>query len=632
MTELELLAPARNLECGIAAIDHGADAVYIGAEQFGARAAAGNSIDDIRRLCLYAHRFRAKVMVAVNTIVFDNELEATNRLLKQLKDAGVDAVIAQDMAVFEMAKAWHLPVHASTQTDNRSADKVVWLRDRGASRVVLARELALEDIAAIHRQVPEMELEVFVHGALCVSYSGLCYASQCFLHRSANRGTCAQFCRLAFDLVDATGRLIERKKHLLSLKDMNRLEELERLAEAGAVSFKIEGRLKDAGYVKNVTAAYSEKLDAIVRKHPDRYCRASLGRCHCSFTPDIQRSFNRGFTTYFLHGRTADVASFDTPKAVGQFVGHVKEVKRQTIRVAGICSFANGDGLCFMDADRQLVGFRVNRVEGNLLFPLKMPQGIRVGMSLYRNNDQNFEKSLAKSGGNRKIAVCMKVTEEGLSAKVEGRDIEVSLPFDTGFEQAVKSPVENIRAQMSKLGNTIFECTQVQVAPDFCSFIPSSVLTQYRRQLVERLEEVIMESAASDPSSSRLQDEHMSVLHSLKEPSQRAVTKNDMFAPTPYYRRYPYLYNIANARAKEIYAQCHLSPLREAYEVKAEPMAVLMQCRHCIRYSLGHCVKNGGSKADWKEPLYLVAGDGRRFRLEFDCGQCQMNVIHESFE
>ena len=343
MTPLELLAPAKNLECGIAAIDHGADAVYIGAPRYGARAAAGNSVDDIRRLCDYAHPFGVKVYVTVNTILYDNELEPTRQLLAELTQAGVDAILVQDMAVLQLAEDTGLCLHASTQTDNRTPEKVRWLHSLGFSRAVLARELSVDDIANIHAEVPDMELEVFVHGALCVSYSGLCYASQYCFRRSANRGECAQFCRMRFSLEDACGEVILRDRYLLSLKDMNQSNHLRELVEAGATSFKIEGRLKDAAYVKNVTAAYSLCLDAIIRQNPEQYCRASLGHCDYTFTPDLKRTFNRGFTNYFLHGRQPGIASFDTPKAIGEFVGTVKEIRSDSFNVAGVASFANGD-------------------------------------------------------------------------------------------------------------------------------------------------------------------------------------------------------------------------------------------------------------------------------------------------
>ena len=326
MRALELLAPAKNLKYGIAAIDHGADAVYIGAPRFGARAAVGNSIEDIRRLCDYAHPFGVKVYVTVNTIIYDQEIEETRLLLKDLETVGVDAILIQDMAVFQMLRGSSIGLHASTQTDNRTPEKVRWLRNIGFSRAVLARELSIEEIADIHRAVPDMELEVFVHGALCVSYSGICYASQYCFGRSANRGECAQFCRMKFSLQDAEGREVEHDRYMLSLKDMNQSDHILDLIEAGASSFKIEGRLKDISYVKNVTAAYSQRLNEIIRRFPDLYCRNSRGVCHYTFTPDLRKTFNRGYTTYFLKGRQPDIASFDTPKAMGEYVGVVKEL------------------------------------------------------------------------------------------------------------------------------------------------------------------------------------------------------------------------------------------------------------------------------------------------------------------
>ena len=384
MTPLELLAPAKNLACGMAAVDHGADAVYIGAQRFGARVAAGNSVEDIRQLCDYAHPYGVRVYVTVNTIIYDEELEETEQLIRQLEEIGVDAILVQDMGVLRMDLP-PIALHASTQTDNRTAGKVRWLRDLGFQRVVLARELSVSEIAAIHQEVPDMPLEVFVHGALCVSYSGLCYASQYCFGRSANRGACAQFCRMRFDLLDADGKELEHQRHLLSLKDMNLSDHLEELIEAGATSFKIEGRLKEVSYVKNVVAAYSQRLDAVIARHPDRYCRASQGHCTYSFTPNLNKTFNRGFTTYFLHGRQPDIFSPDTPKAMGEYVGYVKEIRRDSFNVAGTASFANGDGLCFINKERELEGFRVNRAEGNRLYPHEMPRHLHAGMALYRN-------------------------------------------------------------------------------------------------------------------------------------------------------------------------------------------------------------------------------------------------------
>ena len=400
MRTLELLAPAKNLECGIAAIDHGADAVYIGASRFGARAAAGNSIEDIASLCLHAHKYGAKVYVTVNTIIYEHELNDTMALVRQLAAIGVDALLVQDMGLAKLCRGI-IPLHASTQCDTRTKEKALWLRDHGMERVVLARELSTQEIRTIHDADPELQLEVFVHGALCVSYSGLCYASQYCFDRSANRGECAQFCRMKFNLIDADGKEIEHQRHLLSLKDLCQIDHLEELADAGACSFKIEGRLKDVAYVKNVVSAYSQQLNKLISRRPQEYCRASKGEVEYSFTPELKKTFNRGFTTYFLKGRQRDIVSFDTPKALGEYVGKVKEIRGNSFNVAGLAAFANGDGLCFINAQRELEGFRVNRAEGGRLFPLRMPAGLKPGMALYRNNDVAFERILAGTTAQR---------------------------------------------------------------------------------------------------------------------------------------------------------------------------------------------------------------------------------------
>ena len=609
MTALELLAPAKNLACGIAAIDHGADAVYIGASRFGARAAVGNSVDDIRQLCDYAHRFRAKVYVTVNTIVYDEELDATRQLLSELREAGVDAVLVQDMAVLTMCQ---LPLHASTQTDNRSVEKVRWLREQGFVRAVLARELSLEEIAAIHREVPDMELEVFVHGALCVSYSGICYASQHCFRRSANRGACAQFCRMPFSLVDADGKEVEHDRYLLSLKDMNQSDHLLELAEAGATSFKIEGRLKDISYVKNVTAAYSLQLNRIVSRYPDKYCRSSLGVCNYTFTPDLRKTFNRGYTTYFLQGRQLEIASFDTPKAVGEFVGTVKELRPDSFNVAGVSSFANGDGLCFYNG-HQLEGFRANRVVGNRIYPYRMPQGLKPGMRLYRNSDQEFERLLAKPSAERRIPIriSLQAIAEGfeLTATILSQSsalAPLTVSFTAEHQEAQKPPRENIIRQLSKLGDTIYVCSEVEIPADFNFFIPNSLLSEMRRSLTDHLQRLGMKTQT----------------HASAEAQEKATDRQATAVGTPPAYSYPYLYNISNRLSQTFYG----ANQQTAYELKGGA-GPIMQCRHCIRYSLGYCVKRGGKRPQWHEPLSLRLGDGRSFRLEFDCKNCQMNVF-----
>jgi len=621
---LELLAPAKNLECGKAAIDHGADAVYIGAQRFGARAAAGNSVADIAELCRYAHQFDAKVYVTVNTIIYDDELEDTRRLLEELQQSGVDAVLVQDMALLvsryevrgtryenssyadsnlaprtsHLVPRKNIEFHASTQTDNRTVEKVAWLRDLGFSRVVLARELSIDEIRAIHEAVPDVELEVFVHGALCVSYSGQCYASQYCFQRSANRGECAQFCRMQFDLLDADGRVIEHDRHLLSLKDMCQIDNLEALAEAGATSFKIEGRLKDVAYVKNVTAAYSERLNQIIRRHPDLYRRASRGHCRYSFTPNLQKTFNRGYTDYFARGRRPDIASFDTPKAMGEFVGTVKEIRRDSFTVAGTATFANGDGLCFLNRDRQLEGFRVNRVELNRLYPQRMPDGLRPGLRLYRNNDQEFDRLLSKPSAERKIPITLSLRPTADGFRLSSGDVFVDLCIP--HQTAEKPQRDNIIRQLTKLGNTPYECADVDLPADFNYFIPSSQLAELRRQLVDKMAHRSYESYRSYRSHESYKSYKSHSSHS------------------------PHLLNIANREAARFYGVDAPS----AYELRPTPDAVLMQCRYCIRYTLGYCPTSNLSPltSHLKYPLYLRLADGRRFRLEFDCAHCQMNV------
>lgn len=649
MRTLELLAPAKNLECGIAAIDHGADAVYIGAPKFGARAAAGNSIEDIRQLCDYAHQYHAKVHVTVNTIIYDSEIKDTLLMIRQLQSAGVDALLLQDMGVLFALQGegplatdfkWSEFLHSSTQCDTRTADKVKWLQSLGFHRAVLARELSVKEIEAIHAAVPDMELEVFVHGALCVCYSGVCYASEYCFDRSANRGECAQFCRMKFDLLDADGQEIEHQRHLLSLKDMCQIDHLEALADAGACSFKIEGRLKDVDYVKNVVAAYSLRLDEICRKRPGEYERPSLGRPRYAFEPNLKKTFNRGFTNYFLRGRQIDITSFDTPKAIGEYVGKVKELRGNSFNVASVSSFANGDGLCFINDERELEGFRVNRAEGNRLFPLEMPRHLRPGVALYRNNDVAFGKLLAGKTAERKIPVKIvfdlydEAGTSGFSAKAyyckeQGKtsfvsgDTEESASLQymatevVAFEHSIakKPQRDNIIKQLSKLGGTIYECLEVEIRNDADQyFIPSSVLTDLRRSLV----------------SSSLRT---GIAQESSHAEAPCDTPSSVKAWQPEYAQYSYLYNIANQSACTFYQAHGMAKADYAFELRNEAErqddVLLMQCRHCLRYSLGYCVKRGGRKPTWKEPLFLRLGDGRKFRLQFACNECQMNVYSE---
>lgn len=634
LRKIELLAPAKNLECGIAAIDHGADAVYIGAAQFGARQTAGNSTDDIAELTRYAHQFGAAVYVTVNTIVYEKELAALEHLLKQLVEMGVDAILVQDMAVLEIykklkaeyvARGYRMPaLHASTQTDNRSADKVKWLKGNGFERVVLARELSLEEITDIHKAHPDVELEAFVHGALCVSYSGACYASQYFFNRSANRGECAQFCRMAFDLKDSDGETLIEDSYLLSLKDMCQLDRLGDLLEAGVCSLKIEGRLKDANYVKNVVATYSEALNAYIAKHTGKYCRSSYGRCTYTFTPALEKTFNRGFTHYFFNGRQKDISSFNTPKAMGEYVGYVKEIRRGSFNVAGTAMFANGDGLCFFNRQKKLEGFRVNRVENNRLFPLTMPKNLEPGMALYRNNDIEFERAMQGKTSTRKLQVrfVVDVVDGKLTFTATdecGRSANVVL--NETPEKAQKSQHDNIVKQLEKLGNTVWTANEISInnsADEF--FIPSSRLAAVRRELLEALE--------NTPVSN----------HTDKQAVDRTAT-NSVNANNTVYADTINIANVANTTAQNYYAAHGVKNAPTAFELNSDYKAgsttapsdvpPLMTCRYCLRYALGYCVKNGGKRPTWHEPLHLEAKNGIRVRLAFNCAKCQMEVYAE---
>lgn len=612
---IELLAPAKNLACGVAAIDHGADAVYIGAPRFGARAAAGNSLADLQALADYAHRFHAKVYATVNTILYDEELTEARQLIWDLYRIGIDALIVQDTALLRLDLP-PIPLHASTQMDNRTPEKVQWLRDLGFSQTVLARELGLEEMSAIHTAVPDMPLEAFVHGALCVSFSGQCYASQYCFGRSANRGECAQFCRLPFSLEDADGQVLVSNRHLLSLKDMNRSNSLEEMLDAGITSFKIEGRLKDEGYVKNITAWYRQQLDAIFERRPE-YGRASDGIVRPAFTPNPVKSFSRGFTDYFLHGRKDDIFSFDTPKSVGEPMGRITFVGRDFLTVDSKEPFHNGDGACCLGSDGKLMGFRINRVEGDRLFlgPEIRPAALRdrKGQMLYRNADFAFDKALERSNDTRRLLVDITLHEipTGFAIAiglVEGPETVVCFPMDK--ETARTSQENNVRTQLSKLGGTSLEAHAVRIEWSADFFIPSSTLADMRRKAVEAF------------LRARRITRHIPVRKRASQPSD-AKSKEPLPPLT-------YLANVANHEAAALYHGMGIRKIEPAFELKQpEKGATLMFCKHCLRYSLGLCPKQAKTHATYREPLVLVSNDGRRFPLRFDCKNCVMQVLSE---
>ena len=602
LRKIELLAPAKNLECGLEAINHGADAVYIGAPKFGARSAAGNSLDDIQTLVKHAHLYNARIYVTVNTILKEEELLETEKMIWELYGMGVDALIVQDMGITGLNLP-PIPLHASTQTDNRTSDKVKFLANAGFRQVVLARELSLKEIDRIHRENPDVALEAFVHGALCVSYSGQCYVSEACFGRSANRGECAQFCRLSFNMVDADNQVMVSNKHLLSLKDMNQSNQLEALIDAGVSSFKIEGRLKDVSYVENVTAAYRQKLDEILNRRPD-LIKASSGTCYFDFKPQLDKSFSRGFTHYFVNGRDRDIASFDTPKSLGEEMGTVKEIRGNYLTVAGLKSFNNGDGVCYLDEKGTLQGFRINRVDGNKLFLQEMPE-IKQRTVLYRNYDQEFEKILSRESAKRKIAVELLLEDHafGFSLTLTDEDrnlVTLALPRD---KELARSPqTKNLEEQLAKLGNTPFEAIKVEVRFSDNWFIPVSALADLRRKAVDEL----------------------LTLRSINYKREVSVWKSTSHA-------YPqteltYLGNVMNSKAHSFYAAHGVKNIAPAFEKQPVEDAVLMFCKHCLRFSMGWCPVHQKGRSPYKEPYYLVSSDGKRFRLSFDCKNCQMKV------
>lgn len=603
--KIELLAPAKNLECGIEAIRHGADAVYIGAPKFGARAAAGNSLTDIAELVSFAHIYNARIYVTVNTILQDDELAETEQMIWELYRVGVDALIVQDMALMQLDLP-PIPLHASTQMDNRTPEKVCFLAEAGFAQVVLARELTLEDIRCIHAAC-DIPLEVFVHGALCVSYSGQCYVSEACFGRSANRGECAQFCRFEFDLEDVDGKTIVRGKHLLSLKDLNQSDRLEQLLDAGVASLKIEGRLKDVSYVKNITAYYRSKLDELFRRRPE-YMRSSSGTCCYEFIPRPEKSFSRGFTNYFLAGREGDISSIDTPKSLGEEMGTVKELRGNYLTVAGVKPFNNGDGVCYLDEQGKLHGFRVNRVDGNKLYPQEMPQ-VKPRTVLYRNFDQNFERLLGRPSAERKIIVDAFLTENNFGFTLELHDEDgnaVALTLKREKEPARTSQIDNLKVQLGKLGNTPFKLRLADIRFVGNWFIPSSELAELRRKAVTRLLEV------------------------RKMNYRRPLVK---LLPTthPYpLKELTYLGNVMNAGAVSFYRQHGVQHILPAFEQKQpEGEKTVMFCKYCLRYRMGWCPIHQKEHSPYREPYYLVCRDGRRFRLKFDCKRCEMQVMKE---
>ncbi|TAL16475.1 U32 family peptidase [bacterium] len=601
---LELLSPAGNLETGLEAVNHGADAIYIGGPSFGARGAAANPVADIEALCSYAHRYFAKVYVALNTILRDEELPVAERVIREVYEAGADALIIQDAGLLELDLP-PIALHASTQMDNRTPQKVRFLEDAGFSQVVLARELSLGQIREIASET-SVKLECFVHGALCVSFSGQCYLSFAQTGRSANRGECAQLCRLPFTLLGPGGKIICKDRHLLSLRDLNRSGNLRELIDAGVSSFKIEGRLKEISYVKNVTAHYRRLLDEILLEKSG-YSPSSSGKSRFFFEPNPAKSFNRGMTEYFLHGRSREITSFFTPKSVGESAGKVTAVARDYLETDATLEIHNGDGLCFFTPGGELVGFRVNRAEGSRLYPAESVKELAAGTELYRNRDQEFEKALEKKSAERKIGVKLFFgeTPEGFSLRLtdeDGTSAEAAVKTERTPAVDPKKALATARTQLSRLGNTLFEAEEVEIEGAGRCFIPVSVLNGLRREGVAALEEARAKA--------------------YKRP-ERALEKD----PPP---RYPvasltYLGNVCNKRARDFYARHGVTGIDEGYEWRAETGEVpLMFTKHCLRYSFGLCPKE--KEGEKPEPLTLMMGQ-TPLTLRFDCKNCEMQVV-----
>ena len=618
MRQLELLAPARDRQVGIAAIDCGADAVYIAGPRFGARQAAGNTIDDIKELCDYAHRFGARVFVALNTILYDEELEDAYAQMLEVQEAGADALIIQDMAILEMAadgvgqakEKFRIPLHASTQCAIRTPQQAKFLEGLGFSRLILERELSLEQIKAI-RDAVTCELEFFVHGALCVCYSGQCYLSEKVAGRSANRGACIQACRSRYDLTDANGRIITKDKALLSLKDYNLRNRIEELAEAGITSFKIEGRLKNISYVKNIVRDYSIALDNIVSKASDVYERGSYGSVNGNFTPDSSKTFNRGYTELFIDGRRGKWAAMEATKTIGEEIGEVISTGRDSITVRprkkGI-TLNNGDGFTFIAKDGTIAGFRGDVCEG-MTIRCRNVAGIYKGVTIYRNVNASFEKELERQACTRELAVKVNIGFESVDSQwqivaraesEDGRTIEIAKPAGADTAKDVNRMLDIIRGQIGKaVGHYRFHVAGIDIVQGV-PFMSASFLNGIRRELAESLDKM--------PCNKK------EIMHrDYRSRTGKAVITTDI----------PYKANVSNRLSAKIYSECGAISIEQAYELSHKKDAELMRTKYCIRYELGLCPKHHGSKDN--SPLFLL-NNGQKFALNFDCRNCEMTL------
>ncbi len=608
---LELLSPAKNADYGIEAINHGADAVYIGGPAYGARAKAPNTVADIERLVKHAHRYHAEVFVTLNTIFHDNELEGAREIVQQLYEIGTDALIVQDMGLLEMDLP-PIQLHASTQTDIRTVEKAQFLDQVGFSQIVLARELDLKTIQQI-ANATTCNLEFFVHGALCVAFSGQCFISHAHTGRSANRGECSQECRLPYRLEDSQGRVIGNDKHYLSMKDNDQSANLRALIDAGISSFKIEGRYKDLPYLKNATAHYRQLIDEILNDMPE-YAKTSSGLTTFSFTPQPEKTFNRSATDYFVNGRKADIGAFDTPKFAGEEVGKVTKVGKDYFEMTSTVELHNGDGLCFFDVHKELVGMRINTVNGQRLTPNEMPEDMRRGMTIFRNRDHAFMRLLEKDSATRKIDVDLNFyeTPDGFALSVtdeDGCSATALIQQEKQAAQNLEKAETNLRENLTKLGGTDFSLRDLKLYISQAWFVPASAVNALRRDAIEQLIQVRLVSY------------------------QRPAKKDPVEPPAIYPEdTLSYLANVYNKKARAFYEKHGVKMIAAAYEANQELGEVpLMITKHCLRFSHGMCPKEakgviGVQGTVTAEPMTLINGNDK-FTLKFDCKPCEMHVM-----
>ena len=599
-TPLELLSPARDLECGLAAINHGADAVYIGAPKFGARAAAGNPLKDISELTAYAHRYWARVYITLNTILYDSELDEARSMIYQLYDAGADALIVQDMGLLELDLP-PMPLFASTQTHNYNLDRIQFLERVGIQRVILARELSLMQVSEI-RKATTLDLECFVHGALCVSFSGQCYLSQAAMGRSANRGECAQMCRLPYTLTDSRGNVLASNQHVLSLKDLNLSDYLSDLVNVGVTAFKIEGRLKEASYVKNITAFCRAKLDAVIEERKG-FRRSSSGKTSFFFTPDPEKTFNRGTTDYFIRGRRHEIVTTRTPKSVGKLLGTVQSVGNAFFTLQTADALHNGDGICFFGDNDELMGININRVDGTRIFPNSM-EGIQPGVVVYRNYDHEFMQLLKSDSASRIIDIDLAFDEtpDGFQLRAfdeDGNEVIHRLVHAKEIARKPDAALETIKTQLSKLGDTIFSAKRITIGVKQAFFLSVGVLNQLRRDCVAALEA---------ERAKRIQRQ------------VKTIIPNDFPYPE---KRLDYSANVVNEKAAAFYRRHGVEEIEKGLELQNDASGKnLMTTRHCLKFQFDLCRGDKGSA----EKLFL--SDGKTiYRLDFDCEQCVMKIM-----